>query len=95
MRNKLLWISTLLVIAVLVTSALSVFILSGHSCSGDGDTECAFCAACEAFGRIKMLIGSSAVFHSLIPCLLIILAAGSLADMPKPTLIALKVKLSD
>ena len=95
MRKKLLWLSVLLISAVLVTSVLSVFVLSGHDCSGDGDTECAFCTACEAFGRIRMLIGASVVFRSVVPCLLIILAAGILTDMPSPTLIALKVKLSD
>ena len=53
MRKKLLWLSVLLIAAVLVTSVLSVFVLSGHNCSGDRDTECAFCAVCEAFCKIR------------------------------------------
>ena len=95
MRKKLLWLSAILMVAVLVTSVLPVFVLSGHNCSGDRDTECAFCAVCEAFGEIRSLIGESALCRTLIPLLLLALFVKSLADIPKPTLVRLKVKLSD
>jgi hypothetical protein len=95
MRKKLLWLSVLLIAAVLVTSVLSVFVLSGHNCSGDRDTECAFCAVCEAFCEIRIIVGGSNLCCMLIPFFLLVLYVRNLANVLKPTLVRLKVKLSD